>query len=139
MNRGEDVVTDDTLGDEDGVLKVIAIPGHKGDEHVAPKRQLAEFSRRTVGDHVAGHHPITHLHQRPLVDAGVLVRALELQKVVNIDAGRALAVFGRDPDNDAPDIDLVNHTGPARHHGSARVACHDLLHACANKRRLGLD
>src|SRR3546814_2022347 len=53
------------------------LPRHEGAEHVAAQRQLAELGRRTVGDDVAGLHHVTDLHQRPLGDAGVLVRALE--------------------------------------------------------------
>src|SRR6266571_108676 len=32
MDRGEDVVAHDALGDEDGVLEVVAVPGHEGDQ-----------------------------------------------------------------------------------------------------------
>ena len=41
VDRGEEVVLDDALGDEDRVLEVVAAPRHEGDEHVAPERQLA--------------------------------------------------------------------------------------------------
>ncbi len=34
VDRGEDVVLGDALGDEDGVLEVVALPGHERDEHV---------------------------------------------------------------------------------------------------------
>ena len=78
VDRGEHVVADDALRDEDRVLEVVAVPGHEGDEHVAAQRQLAQLGRRAVGDDVAGGDGVAHLHQRPLVDAGVLVRALEL-------------------------------------------------------------
>ena len=53
MDRGEDVVTDDALGQQDRVLEVVAVPRHEGDEDVAAKRQIAEIGRRTVGDDVA--------------------------------------------------------------------------------------
>ena len=48
MDRGEDVVAHDALGDEDGVLEVVAVPGHEGDERVLAERQLAQLRRRTV-------------------------------------------------------------------------------------------
>ena len=41
VDRGEDVVLDQALGDEDRVLEVVAAPRHEGDEHVlarAPAR-----------------------------------------------------------------------------------------------------
>src|SRR5579872_4842428 len=48
MHRGEQVFLDHTLGDEDRVFEVVAAPRHKGDQHVASQRQLAEIGRRTV-------------------------------------------------------------------------------------------
>ena len=41
VDRGEDVVLDDALGDEDRVLEVVALPRHERDEHVLAERQLA--------------------------------------------------------------------------------------------------
>ena len=70
MDRGEDVVAHDALGDQDRVLEVVAVPGHEGDERILAQRQLAQLRRRTVGDDVALLHQIAHLHQRTLVDAG---------------------------------------------------------------------
>ena len=79
-----------------------------------PERQLAELGRRAVGDDVAGRHLVADLHQRPLVDAGVLVRTLELQQVVDVDArGRGRGLLGR-PDDDAGRVDLVDHAAAPR-------------------------
>ena len=85
-----------------------------------PERQLTILGRRTVGDDVALADQVADLHQRTLVDAGVLVRTLELQQVVDVDArtSPALQIFGR-PDNDPRGVDLVDHAGTARHDGHA--------------------
>ena len=53
VDRGEDVVLHDPLGEQDRVLEVVAVPRHERDEHVAAERQLAELGRGTVGDDVA--------------------------------------------------------------------------------------
>jgi hypothetical protein len=53
VDRGEDVVLDDALGEQDRVFEVVAVPRHERDEHVAAERQFAELGRRTVGDDVA--------------------------------------------------------------------------------------
>ena len=87
---------------------VVAVPRHERDEHVAAQRQLAELGRRAVGDDVAGSDQVAHLHQRTLVDAGVLVRALELHQRVDVDARLAgLDVVGGAHD-DAGRVDLVD-------------------------------
>ena len=83
---------DDPLGDQDRVLEVVAVPRHERDEHVAAERELAELGRRAVGDDVALLRPVALPHQRTLVDAGVLVRALELGEPVDVDA----RLVGRD-------------------------------------------
>ena len=57
VDRGEDVVLDDALGDEDRVLEVVALPRHERDEHVLAERELAHVGRRTVGDDVARPSP----------------------------------------------------------------------------------
>ena len=53
VDRGEDVVLHDPLGEQDRVLEVVAVPRHERDEHVAAERELAEIGRGTVGDDVA--------------------------------------------------------------------------------------
>src|SRR5579862_5229187 len=110
------------------VLEVVAVPRHEGAEHVAAQGELAELGRRPVADHIAGLHMVADAHQRPLRDAGVLVRALELQEIVDVDAGRVgRGVFGR-ADDDAHAIDLVDDAGAASDDGNARIARHRLFH-----------
>jgi hypothetical protein len=119
VDRGEDVVTHDTLGDQDGVLEVVAIPRHERHEHVAAERQLAEIGGRTVSDDIAFNNHITHLHDRALVDAGVLVRAAELGQTVDVDAGLALVDLVGRADHDTGRVDLLDHACPAGNDGRA--------------------
>jgi hypothetical protein len=83
-------------------------------------------------------HRVAHLHQRPLVDAGVLVRALELQQVVDVDARRGVAdILGR-AHHDAGGASIWS-TTPAR---LATIAAPESrattrFHAGADERRLG--
>ena len=44
VDRGEDVVLGDALGDEDRVLEVVALPRHERDEHVLAERELAHVA-----------------------------------------------------------------------------------------------
>ena len=80
VNRGVVVVLDETLGNEDRVFKVVAAPRHERDQHVSPKSQFALFRARTVGQHLSLHHAIALADDRLLIDAGVLVRPLELRQ-----------------------------------------------------------
>src|SRR6185369_5465088 len=115
VDRGEEVVLHDALGDEDRVLEVVAAPRHERDEHVAPEGELAHVGGRAVGDDVAGEDAVAVDDDRPLIDAGVLVRALVLDQVVDVDA-RIAAVGVRlvDLDDDALGVDLLDDAGPPR-------------------------
>ena len=53
VDRGELVVLDEALRDDDGVLEVVALPGHEGHEAVLPQCELAAVRRGAVGQHGA--------------------------------------------------------------------------------------
>ena len=86
VDRREHVVLHEPLGQDDGVLEVVALPGHEGDEQVLAQRQLAHVGGGAVGQDVALVHLLALAHARELVDAGVLVRAAELQQPVDLAA-----------------------------------------------------
>ena len=66
-------------------------------------------------------HLIAHLHQRTLVDAGVLVGALVFHQAVDIDARlRRIGLFGGAHD-DTGGVDLIDHAGAAGGDGGAEV------------------
>ena len=73
VNRGVAVFGDDFLVDQNRVFEVVAVPRHEGDQHVLAQRQLAHVGRGAIGDDVAAGDDVAHLHQRTLVDVGVLV------------------------------------------------------------------
>ena len=53
VDRGVDVLLHDALGDDDGILEVVAVPRHEGDEHVAAEGEFAVLGVRAVGEHLA--------------------------------------------------------------------------------------
>ena len=56
VDRGELVVLDEALREDDRVLEVVALPGHEGDEAVLAERELALVGRGAVGQQVARLH-----------------------------------------------------------------------------------
>ncbi len=137
------VVLHEALRDQDRILEVVASPRHEGDEDVAPQGQLALVRAGPVGDDVAGMDAVALPHDRPLVDARVLVRAAILRQVVDVQRevldriGLLRARLG--PHHDAVGRDVLDHARPPRQHDRARVARHDVLHARADVRRLRLE
>src|SRR6185312_4286286 len=139
VNGGEHVFLHDPLGEQDRVLEVVAVPRHERDEDVAAERELAELGRGTVGDDVALLNLIAHLHQRTLVDAGVLVRALVLHQPVDIDARLGRVGLAGRADDDTGRVHLVDDAGAARRDRGARVTGDNAFHAGADERRLGAN
>src|SRR6478609_484050 len=100
VDRREHVVLHQALGQDDGVLEVVALPRHEGDDEVLAQRQLAVLGGRRVSEDVALVHLLALGHERLLVDARVLVRALELEQPVDPAALRLVV------DRDRVAIDL---------------------------------
>ena len=87
MNRGIDILLDNPLADQDRVLVVVSPPGHKGDHHVPPQSQLSLVRCRSVRNDLSLAHLLTLVDNRFLVKAGVLIGALVLDQIVDIDTG----------------------------------------------------
>ena len=139
MDRGEDIITDDAFRDQDGILEIVTHPRHEGDQHIAAQSQLAQFGRGAIGDNITSRHFIAHLDQRALVDAGVLVRALELQQIVDIHAADRQVGLFRGANDDAGRVDLIDNTGPPRDGRDTGIPGNGGFHAGANQWRLSLQ
>ena len=86
VDGGVEVFLHHALGDEDGVLEVVAAPGHVGHDEVAAQGQFAVLGAGTVGQDLAGGDVLALLHEGHLVEAGVLVGAGVLDQGVDVHA-----------------------------------------------------
>ncbi len=111
MDGGETVFLDNTLGNEDGVFEVVAVPRHERHAHVLTERQFTEVGGRTVCQHVAAFNRLAQRHTWHLVDTGVLVRAGVFGQVIDVDTrfARVHLVFVNF-DNDTGRIHVLNST-----------------------------
>src|SRR4051812_44693161 len=139
VDGGVVVLLHHLLGDQDRVLEVVAAPRHERDQHVAPERELPELGARTVGQHLPLVHLLPDPHDRLLVDAGVLVRPLELRQWIDVSAHfladvLAFDALPLDADDDALAVDVIDGAGAPRDDHRARVAGGDVLHAGADVR-----
>ncbi len=141
MDGGVDVFPDQFFVDQDGVLEVVAAPGHEGHQDVAAEGEFAFFRALPVGDHLPLLDPISLRHQGFLVDAGVLVGALELVERVDVDAGflalSGLVRVAADAHDDALRVYTVDDAvALGENHGPGIAGGHG-FHARAHHRRLG--
>jgi len=83
VNRGEDVFLYDPLAYQDRVFEVVAAPAHERHHHVSPQ---GEFAVIVEGRRLLSGLPYEiALHDQGfLVNAGVLVRSLEFNELVDI-------------------------------------------------------
>ena len=82
MDGGKHIVLHQALGQNDGVLVVVTLPGHEGNQQVAAQGQLAAISCRSISNYRTKLNPVTVVNQHALVVAGALVGALELSNAV---------------------------------------------------------
>ena len=142
VDRGEHVVAHEALGEDDGVLVVVALPRHESDEEVLAEGQLAGLGRRPVGEDVALGDGGALLGEDPLVEAGVLVGPAELGQPVHPPPERVAGPVGLarlvlDGDVVARDLDDVPVALGQQH--VAGVAGGPGLDPGADERRLGPD
>ena len=129
VNRGEGVVADQLLAEQDGVFEVAALPAHEGHQHVLTKRQLARVGRRRVCQWLAVTDLLAAYDDGPLREAGALVGADVFPQAPDVEAARFVAhhdLLAGDAFDDAID---------GRQGHLARVARRALLHARADQRR----
>ena len=148
VDRRVDVVLDQALGEDDGILEVVPVPRHERDEHVRAERELAELGAGAVGEDVAGLDLLAELDDRALVDGGVLVGAPVLLDAVAVLLREALerhvAALLTLLRGAGIDEDLVGgHAGDGPgafcdDHG-AGVARDDFLETRAHQRRLRVE
>ena len=141
MNRGVVIFLDELLADQNRVLEVVAAPGHEGHQNISAQSQLTVGCARTVGENLARRDSLAFLDDRFLVDAGILIRALKLDQLVNVGshlAGHlAFMAHALHANDDALGVDRVDDPVPAAQHNRARLAGGDLFHARSDDRRLG--
>ena len=133
MYGGIDVFLDELFAYQYGILVVIALPGHKADEHIPAQRNLAVGGGGAVGQHIALLHFLALYHNGPLVDAGALVGTQHLYQLIFM-----LHAF-RIGHNDAISIDIAYMAVFLGNHYYAAVVGRLVLHTGADIGGLGLD
>ena len=133
VDRGELVVLHEALGQDDGVLEVVALPGHERDHQVLAERHFALVGGGAVGEHVARLDLLAGADERLLVDQRALVGAHELLQLVLV----LLAVVRLH--DDLVGVDVVDRAGAPGEQHVAGVERRAALHAGADQRRVGLQ
>jgi hypothetical protein len=137
VDGGVVVLANQFFGDQDGIFEVVTAPGHEGDQDVAAEAEFALLGAWTVGDDLAFEDAVAMTNDRLLVDAGVLVGALELGELIDVRADLARELRGVmlafDADDNALGVDRIDDAVALGQDDGAGVAGGDALHAGADE------
>ena len=151
VDGGENVLHDQALVEQDGVFVVVAFPVHVAHQDVLAQGDLAVGGTGAVSHDVALLDALTGRDDGPLVDAGALVGAGKLDKlvvlyftgviahgdVVGVDPGDNAVILGQDTDAGVHSALVLDASGDdGRLSGHQR---HGLtLHVCAHQGTVGV-
>src|SRR4029077_8632990 len=130
------------FADQDGVFEVVAAPRKECHQDVAPEGQFATIGARTVRENLRLLDAVAHANQRFLADAGVLVRTLEFDELIDVRAHFAAehaGVIGLHAHDDALGVHLVDNAFALAKHDRAGIPSGDALHAGAHQRSLAAN
>ena len=82
MDGSVHVILNQLFADQDGILIVVAFPGHEGHQDVPSQSQLSVIYRRPVSQDIPLLHHISLADNGLLIDAGSLVGAAELDHII---------------------------------------------------------
>ena len=133
VDRGELVVLHEALGEDDGVLEVVALPRHEGHHQVLAERHLAAVGGGAVGEHLAGLDLLAGVHAGLLVNQSALVGAHELLQLVLV----VLALGGLH--RDLVGVDELDGPCGARQQHVPGVERRATLHPGPDQGRVGLQ
>ena len=142
MYRGKNILPDEPLGHDDGVLEVVPVPRQECAQHIGAQSQIASIGGAAVCKHIACLHTVAQAHQRLLVDADILVGDLELDQLVDIiiekidhfGAARLPALH-----NDPLGTDIADNARVPRGDHGLGIHGHAVFHARSHQRRIGLE
>src|SRR4029079_9839298 len=130
VNRGEHVLFDQTVGEDDRVLVVVSFPRHDRHEQVLAESHLTVLGAWAVGDDLARLDTLPGVHDRTLVGAGAVVGPGELAHPVGVPG----AVVGHH--GDVVGRDLLDDARLVRDDDIAGVDRGTQFHAGTDQRRL---
>ena len=131
MDRSINVILYETLAQQNGILVVVTLPGHKSDQRVFTKRHLTLGCGRTVCNDLSFFHSLALVNDRSLVVAVALVTSLELGQFVALLG--SVVMFDRDLCGSR----TLHNTSFFCHDADAGVNCRFYFHTCSDYRSFG--
>lgn len=93
VDGSEHVVFYELFGEQNCVLKVVAVPRHEGDQHVLAERELSVFCGGAVGEDCSNLYRLPALYNGLLGEAGAGVGTHEFAQLVHENALVGVALY----------------------------------------------
>ena len=106
MDGGIYILLNQTLRQKNGILVVVAFPGHEADQRVFAQTDLTVAGGRTICDNLASFDMVILVYNRFLIVAVGLVTSLEFCQMVYIAVSIGISL-----DDDLVGSGALNHTG----------------------------
>jgi len=143
VHRSEDVFLHHSFVEHDGVLIVVAFPGHECHLKVAAQSEFAVFGGISFGEDVAFLHAVALIADGAQVDGGSLVGATEFGQLVffesRLERDKFLVGCAVVVDADYSRVDKLDCAVAFGHYLRAGVADELTLDACAHNRGLAAE
>ena len=140
MDRGKGIFLEQPFIDKNGILKVVAAPGHEGDGHVLAQGQFTYLDRGSVCQHISFLYPFSGQNQRLLIKAGVLVGLFIFRQPVHTDTGIKTICSGLVIANNYPiGINLFHNSCTTSQQAGTRILGHILFNSGTHKGRSGFE
>ena len=143
VNGSENIITNETFVEHDGVLVVVTLPRHVGHEKVATESELTIFGSVTFGEDVALLDALSLLADGTEVNGHILVGTAELGNLVflcgRVEADELFVLGAVVGNTNGCSVHIVNHAiAFGRNHG-ARIFANLLFNACTYNRCFAAD
>src|SRR5690606_14292192 len=129
MDRSIGIVLNELLTDQNGVFIVVPAPRHEGHQNILAQRQFTLFSAWSVCQNLVLFDAVTLAHEGLLGHTGVLIGALELRQLVDINADVSgwAPLGGRHANDDTFCINAFHNSSPTAEDNCSRVASGNIL------------
>ena len=113
VDGGEEVLTDEALIDDDGVLVVVPLPRHISGEDITSQGELTTLCGEAFRKDLPGSDTVALHDDRSLIDSGTLVGTTPLGEVILghliVEADKLLVLRVVVADADLISIDILDH------------------------------
>ena len=131
MHRGVNTISNQSLADQNRILKIVAAPWHKRYGYILAERQFPLLCSRSIGDNLPGIHSLTFFYDRSVIKTGILIGSDKFRQIVDGDIFFIRIIRRIMFKYNSAGIDVYHHGITLGNNCHAGISCHDLFNTGA--------